>query len=144
MLLCIITTHNHGGLCNISCTFDIIAMIGTSDQSGWLAKACKILLLLYPEAGCLKHPESPAIWLWMFPANRWRLVTSATCLTYYKLTQASCSSCKLSLRIAMWSKSCMTAETILRLWCIKQGLKFATYLTFRWLCHRHESCCTQE
>ena len=28
----------------ISCTYDIIAMIGTSDQSCLLAEACKILL----------------------------------------------------------------------------------------------------
>ena len=27
-------------------TYDIIAMFGTSDQSCWLAEACKILLLL--------------------------------------------------------------------------------------------------
>ena len=28
--------------------YDSIAMIGTSDQSCWLAEACKILLLLLP------------------------------------------------------------------------------------------------
>ena len=32
--------------CLISCTFDIIAMVGTNDQSCWLAETCKILLLL--------------------------------------------------------------------------------------------------
>ena len=32
------------------CTYDIIAMIGTSDQSCWLAEACKALLLLLPTA----------------------------------------------------------------------------------------------
>ena len=31
--------------------FDIIAMVGTSDQSCWLAKACKILLLLLVGSG---------------------------------------------------------------------------------------------
>ena len=30
-------------------TCDIIAMIGTSDQSCWLAEACKILLLLHTD-----------------------------------------------------------------------------------------------
>ena len=30
----------------LSLTYDSIAMIGTSDQSCWLAEACKILLLL--------------------------------------------------------------------------------------------------
>ena len=32
----------------ISCTYDVIAMIGTSDQSCWLAEACNFFLLLLP------------------------------------------------------------------------------------------------
>ena len=42
--------EDHLGVLNyiIHCLdFDIIAMIGTSDQSCWLAQACKILVLLW-------------------------------------------------------------------------------------------------
>ena len=60
--------QDHLGALNyvIDCLNFIIAMIGTSDQSCWLAKACKILLLL------LLLTRTRAAWqqpLWLLQLN---------------------------------------------------------------------------
>ena len=42
----------------ISQTYDIVAMIGISDQSCWLAEACEsflLFLLLLLQVGCASH-----------------------------------------------------------------------------------------
>ena len=48
-----LSAKQHLAWCMTTYAFGIIAMIGTSDQSCWLAEACKILLLLL-QASCYR------------------------------------------------------------------------------------------